>query len=354
MYRQYNMKTKWLNDDDEYLIKNYSTGDKNKLINDLNRGWCSIQSRASKLSLKRRKTTIKSNDVSIWDDSEIEYLSHNYPHLDKYEIMNYLNRGWSSIQNKAFLLGIKREVRISNSRKLKNGANESYYWLGFIMADGHFNDKTKQIQINLSEKDLPHLIKLSEYVEYKKKIILPRINVNYADINDWLVDTFNITSNKTYNPCLLSNLYNDDLFSFIIGFIDGDGTIDNEGYLRIKCHKSWLDNLNIMVNHLTNNDFKKGIINNEGLSFISITKIEIMKSIKKKILKLDLPVLNRKWDRVRLNKLSKQEITNNNTTKCYQLFDEKKTINEVIDLTKLSKSQVYLQKRRYDTKRDLK
>lgn len=222
------------------------------------------------------------------------------------------------------------------------------------MADGHFNDKIKQIQINLSEKDLPHLIKLSEYVEYKKKIILPRISINYTDINDWLVDTFNITSNKTYNPCLLSNLYNDDLFSFIIGFIDGDGTIDNKGYLRIKCHKSWLGNLNFMVNHLTNNDFKKGIINNEGLSFISITKIEIMKNIKEKILKLNLPVLNRKWDRVRLNKLSKQEITNNNTTKCYQLFDKKKTINEVIDLTKLSKSQVYLQKRRYDTKRDLK
>ena len=40
-----------------------------------------------------------------------------------------------------------------------------------------------------------------------------------------------------------------------------------------------------------------------------------MKNIKEKILKLNLPVLNRKWDRVRLNKLSKQEITNNNTTK---------------------------------------
>lgn len=348
------MRKKWLNSEDEYLIENYSNGDINEMTNKLNRTWKSIHSRAKKLLLKRKQTKIKGKNINIWDESEIKYLINNYPNLEKNKIMCHLNRGWSSIQNKAFLLNIKRDVRNSNSYKLKNGSNESYYWLGFIMADGHFNDKSKQIQINLSEKDIHHLMRLSEYVEYKKKIINPRIVINYSDINDWLIELFNIKSDKTYNPCSLNKLYGDNLFSFIIGFIDGDGSINKKGYLSIKCHKSWLDNLNYMVNYLTESEINSGYINSEGLSFISITKIEIMKKIKQKIIDLDLPVLDRKWDRVKMSKLSKKEINNKNTTLCYNLFDEGKSINEVINLTNLSKSQIYLQKKKYSIDRDIK
>ena len=348
------MRKKWLNNEDKFLVENYSYGDIDEMTNTLNRSWISIQHRAKKLLLKRKQTKIRGKNVLIWDEVEIKYLQDNYPNLEKQKIINHLNRGWSSIQNKAFLLNIKRDIRNSNSYKLKNGTNESYYWLGFIMADGHFNNKTKQIQINLSEKDLSHLIKLSIYLVYKKKITSPSISINYTDINDWLIETFNIKSDKTYNPCSLNKLYDDNLFSFIIGFIDGDGSIDKKGYLRIKCHKSWLDNLNYMVSYLSNNEVNRGYINSEGLAFISITKIEIMKKIKQKIIELNLPMLDRKWDRVKMSKLSKKEINSKNTSICYGLFDKGKSINDVISLTNLSKSQVYKQKRNYDIDRDIK
>lgn len=348
------MRKKWLKSEDDYLINNYSNSDKDEMSNKLNRSWISIQARAKRLSLKRKLTKIKGKNVLIWDKEEIQYLLDNYPNLEKDKIINHLNRGWSSIQNKAFLLNIKRDVRNSNSYKLINGSNESYYWLGFIIADGHFNDKSKQIQINLSEKDLHHLIKLSEYVEYKKKVESPRIVINYTDINDWLIENFNIKSNKTYNPCSLNKTYGDNLFSFIIGFIDGDGSIDKKGYLRIKCHKSWMDNLNFMISYLTENEVKQGYINSEGMSFISVTKIEIMKKIKQKIIDLGLPVLDRKWGRVKMSKFSKKEINKINSTICYDLFYEGKTINEVMSLTNLSKTQIYLQKKKYDVDRDMK
>ncbi len=280
----------------------------------------------------------------IWNELEIEYLSKNYKFGDKEEIKKVLNRSWSSIQNKAFLLKIKRNKLNSNSLKLTDETNEAYYWLGFIMADGHFNLNTNQIQINLAQKDLDHLKKFANFVEYNGELVKPKISISFSEIKSYLEDKFNLSNNKTYEPCTLKNLHGDAFFSFIIGFIDGDGTIDVKGYLKLKCHKSWLYNLNEMVKFLSDNDFNTGIINSEGLAYVSLTKIEIMKKIKRKIIDLGLPVLNRKWDRVNFDKFSKTQRSLKNMNECLELFNEGLSIKEIIKITGLSKSQVYKQR----------
>jgi hypothetical protein len=279
-----------------------------------------------------------------WSQIEIEYLIENYPFGDKEKIKEALNRSWSSIQNKAFLLKIKRNKLNANSIKLTNETNEAYYWLGFIMADGHFSLANNQIQINLGYKDIEHLKRFAKFVEYNGEIIKPKISIGFGDIKTYLENKFEISNNKTYVPCTLKHLSGDSFFSFIIGFIDGDGTIDTKGYLKLKCHKSWLHNLNEMVKFLSDNDFNCGIINSEGLAYVSLTKIEMMKKIKIKIINLGLPVLKRKWDRVNFNKFSKTQRTLKNMNECRELFSKGLSVREVIKITGLSKSQVYKQK----------
>lgn len=255
-----------------------------------------------------------------WTESEIQFLKENYANGSNINLLNTLNKTWSGIQNKAFKLKLKRNVANANAINLLNKTNESYYWLGFIMADGHFS-KTKQLQINLGDKDLSHLKKFAKFVGYKDKLIKPSISINIDLIYNELKNEFSISNIKTYEPCSLSKLNGDALFSFIIGFIDGDGHITEKGYLKIKCHSSWINNLNIMVSYLTNDDYHPAKLNSEGLALVGITKIEYMKSIKQKVIDLKLPMLDRKWDRINFIKLSKTEKHLTLKNKCFELFE---------------------------------
>lgn len=337
------MNRNWLEIEDNYLISEYGKNKKEIITKHLDRTWMSIQSRASRLGIKKLETEICGRKSKIWDNESITYLITNYEKTDKGDLIINLGRSWSSIQNKAFLLDLKRDVANANATKLMNDSSEAYYWLGFIMADGHFNIN-KQLQINLAEKDLNHLKRFAEFVEYTSNLKKPSISIDYTKINNWLVDTFDISNNKTYNPCDLSKLKGDRLFSLCIGFIDGDGCISTNGNLTIKCHKSWLDNINKMVSFLTNGDYNEGRIDAEGLALVQLNKTEHMKVIKQKAIGLKLPMLERKWSRVKETKLSKKERSVKNMNECRELFNKGLSVKEVIEITKLSKSQVYKQK----------
>ena len=108
------MRNKWIKTEDDYLIANYPNKTKGELINYLDRTWLSIQSRASKLGIKRINIEINGRKADIWTDEQINYLKNNYKDENKNFIISYLNRTWSSIQNKAFLLDLKRCVENAN------------------------------------------------------------------------------------------------------------------------------------------------------------------------------------------------------------------------------------------------
>ena len=332
------MKKRWLEHDDKFLCEHYCNSPKEFLIKKLNVGWGSIQNRASKLKLVRNNFTNNGNFHKIWSDEDISFLRLHYADGDKTLIVKKLNRTWSSIQNKTFQLGIERDILNANISKLINGTNESYYWLGFIMADGHFS-KANRICINLCKKDLAHLKKFANFVEYTGDLIKPSITISYNKIKDELYDKFRISNNKTYEPCLLDKLSGEAFFSFIIGFMDGDGTINKKGNLYVVSHKNWFDNIDSMLRFLTNKYFCS--INKSGLVVGGISNIETMKSIKTKILKLELPILNRKWDRVNFNKLSKSEKHELYKDECITLFNTGLSPVDIINQTKISRSFVY-------------
>lgn len=282
---------------------------------------------------------------------EILFLKENYPKLSKKEILKKINRTWFGIQKKMFLLNIKRLVYESNNnnkfKKLLDNDVKSFYWIGFLIADGHFN-KNKFITLNLSKKDINHINEFRKFLginESEKTLVSISDQITFEELRC----RFKISSNKTYFPCDLSYFekYDEFFFSFIIGFIDGDGSINNKGSIRIKCHNSWYDNIEKMIKFLTNNNYKKPKINKEGLVVGHISSIEIVKKIKLKIDELKLPILKRKWDLIPMNKLSKNERSLKIKKDCFYLLENKNSINEIIKKTGYSQSQIYKQKKEF-------
>lgn len=258
----------------------------------------------------------------IWTKKEITYLENNYQFTD-IEIIkeNLSDRTWDAVKIMAAKKGIKR---ISNSLKKANleilleESELTYYWIGFLLADGHFS-KTNKIRICLSGKDKSHVDKFSKYISYRGD----RINKNEICSMDYYIvplikKKFGIEERKTYKPPSVSklNFKNDDLFvSMLIGFIDGDGCIQKQHKredckIVIKLYKSWLSVLQYMANRIYSVfeiEPPEARINNCGYASICISNFSILRYLKKKTTELDLPVLERKWNKINENNKTRQE-----------------------------------------------
>lgn len=333
----------WKREDDEFLIKNYKSLGKEKIVYSLKKTWSSIQSRASRLKIKRIYVSHRNGTQKIWTQQEIEYLKKNYEELDSTIIVEQLNRTWSSIQQKAFSLHLKRENKaLSNQFNLINGSNESLYWIGFCMADGHFNEKNKQLQINLAKKDFRHLEKFAEFMDYKKKLNKPSLNIGIGEIWNSLYNKFKINHQKTLFPCDLSNLTYEELIPITIGFIDGDGSIDKKGYIKVKGHKVWENNIKKMLSTFTGKFNKEYTPYYDGnLVSCHITDIEITKYIKKIAVEMDLPILDRKWSRISFDKLSKKERSTKKIEICKFYYNQGCSNKQISLNTGLSISFIY-------------
>ena len=141
----------------------------------------------------------------IWTIIEDEWLITNYYKTDKLEIISKLKRSWDAIKLRAAKLGLKRWAgffRNSDVSKLLKDDILSYYWIGFLLADGHIHDN-RRLALTLGIKDKDHLLKFSQF------IICPNI---YEDLTKcWIKaqdiefiplisSKFDIKHNKTIYP----------------------------------------------------------------------------------------------------------------------------------------------------------
>jgi hypothetical protein len=308
---------KWTEKEIEFLKESHN---KNELIYLIpGRTWESIRKKRRKVFTKALETSKK------WSEQEINIISDNYENLDKETLMNLLpGRTWNSIKLKSNSIGKNRSFdfrRESNMKILIEDKLESFYWIGFILADGHISDESR-IKIMLSIKDLKHLEKYKAYLECDKISIVDKmcyISIHNKEICPEICNKFHIESDKTYNPPNLS-LYHfskELLFALIIGIIDGDGCI-NKVYkrqdcnLRIHLHKSWLENLIFIENFLYDYfSIKKekiySKIGNDGYSILTISDNTLLKKIKKECLRLEMPIMYRKWSILDENRDTKSE-----------------------------------------------
>jgi len=263
-----------------------------------------------------------------WHDNEIEFLKVNYPYGNKKDICEKLKtKSWDAIKIMAEKLDIKRKLivqREADPYRLLEESNEAYYWAGFLMADGCINHKTSRLLITLAKKDKKHLEKFSKFVKgpkvkrvvpnyiYKgifKKKLSYKIDFQNKEIIPKFSIKFDFKPNKTENPPNSFEFKTNHFLSFFIGYIDGDGHISKpsvsprkQSRIVFQVHRNWLNtlkNFETKLYSIMNLSLEpKSKLNKKNYASLSIGKFEIVKFLKEKALELNIPFLNRKWDRI--------------------------------------------------------
>jgi hypothetical protein len=305
----------WSIEDDEILIEFYPKEKTKEVCKKLSvpRTESSVTQRALKLNLKK-------NSYEFWSETDLTNLKKSYADFKKNELQAlFPNRSWFKIKAKARDLQLKKRTKsmdqiLGDLKPLLKDSPESLYWVGFILADGHISKKNR-LQITLSSLDVMHLKKFSNFIKLNSLASREKtcsIKIMDQDLISQLKNKYDIKNNKTVNPPELSiyqNLHSDLWWSLIVGFIDGDGCIQNQTYredikVTIKCHRSWLDFLNLLAERLS---FETGLlqpkakINNAGYASLIISRKESVKFLASQALKLSLIPLERKWNKIFLN-----------------------------------------------------
>lgn len=220
----------------------------------------------------------------------------------------------------------------NNAENLLNDSFESYYWLGFIMADGSVENT--RIAISLSSKDKVHLLKLKKFLNKDISFYDFRRTATYGEqiVSTLIVtDKFNITKirnlfriegRKTYNPPTLPIMSDEQFLSFVCGYIDGDGCINiqkggtytnkkgevkryerTDPIMQVKCHSSWENLLRQMGERLCkilDEDVSKSKIRIDKRGYVvwRLYGNQILGKLKIRLNELSLPKMERKWSKI--------------------------------------------------------
>jgi hypothetical protein len=307
-----------------------------------------------------------------WTQKEKNIIKKYYRTKEKEKLTELLpNRSWNAIALYAQKLKIKRSLdfyRATNVGKLLEETPEAYYWIGFLLADGHFSEK--RITVELSIKDIKHIRKFAKFISAScskghskcggKYYGNCYVKVANSDVVPLLREKFEIYNNKTYRPCNIIKINDEDLlFSLIIGFIDGDGSIRKQSgrqdcQMTIKCCYGWLSNLQFISDticqycDLEPNTSK---INKYGYAEVSFTNSIILKFLKAKGKELNLPVLKRKWDRIDENYVSKFEKYKDVLKEVKILIQEGLKVCDISQIVDRSPASIYQMIRKHNLRK---
>lgn len=297
----------WTKEDIAFLKDNYHKYDMGQLSELMKRSKSTLYSKLNKLGLKK-----------MWSKTEDFILKSNFP-IKEYNEYSFLlpNRTYSSCLNRAYVLKLKKLIIKKRDYKynldhhfFSKVNNLNSYWSGFIAADGFISKEYSKLGIKLSIKDINHLenfkrdlqtdspIKKFDRISFKKKRTYCQIDI-YSDVikND-LQGIFRIKNNKTFQM-VSPNITDEHRFCFISGLIDGDGSICK---VKNKISITLLGTENILQ------WCKKTLSEIVDISNISIIKKgnifsftitgDRCKSIKNKMMNLNIPLMDRKWKNI--------------------------------------------------------
>lgn len=251
-------------------------------------------------------------------DKEISFIKENYKTETYKEIAKYLNRTTDVVKQKVRLLGLsscKIGTNPKSRKKKQYTFNENFfskqtlissYWAGFFSADGYINDKryTNELSCMLSIKDKKHLEKFKKEINFDGPILLGNCNgfpmcsitLRSNKLCQDLKDNFNIIPRKSLKLKFPRFNFNENRYSFIIGYIDGDGSIfkvKKKLRFTILGTKSFLKtivrHLRFICNKTKYSLYKKNNI--YDLTFSSYNAEEVYEYLDT----YDVPKLKRKW-----------------------------------------------------------
>jgi len=195
--------------------------------------------------------------------------------------------------------------------KLLEETPEAYYWIGFLLADGHFQNG--RVKFHLGLKDSEQVKKFASFIKWNGKFedrgeLGIGVSAKHTEVIEELCKKFDIKQDKTYNPPKTILNHDKELLKYLlIGFIDGDGNIENQYkrkdcFIRIKVHKSW-DGILKEFCELVGYDTKHVKLNKQGYCELCFSDSKIVTELKKKT--HILLVLERKWKKIDENYVSR-------------------------------------------------
>lgn len=179
----------------------------------------------------------------ITNEQVLELLGQGY---SIQEVSRELSVNRSSIFKRLKKLNIHVPNR-HNSTKFNNtvfdriDTEEKAYWLGFLYADGYLSASAYRIELSLAIKDLPHLRKFADFLEYPTNIRIDSYRCRFVVTNKHLWEVLNGVG-CTPKKSLTLKFPNTDIFAessliphFIRGYFDGDGYIGITRSDRLQC-----------------------------------------------------------------------------------------------------------------------
>jgi hypothetical protein len=216
--------------------------------------------------------------------------------------------------------------RFCDFSRLLEETPEKYYWLGFLLADGHFESRGR-LKVGLAVLDIEHLNKLRSFLNITSPLSWDRGQPRLVSMDSKILlpfmEKYKIKSNKTYEPPDLSSITNKDfLNATAIGFIDGDGCISYRHdrlvcNIRIKCHSSWLNLLSLLFHNAGSVKF-----DGRGYATANIIKLDSVNYWKSEAIRLKLPILARKWEKIDLNYKSNYGLLVKQREEVYNLLNQ--------------------------------
>lgn len=201
-----------------------------------------------------------------------------------------------------------RPAKLSSLAPLVADSPISLYWMGFLMADGHFDSKRNNLAVTLGCKDTEFLQVLADMLECKLNVYarLPNniVQLSVADTTNFplIVQKWELESNKTkFPPTKLPLLSEAQFYSWVIGFIDGDGSIDKTGCSgSIVTGVEWghiLTEISLRLSCLNLQERGPSQFSKNNSLRLKLT-VAALRKLKLHGEDHHLPVLRRKWDRV--------------------------------------------------------
>lgn len=226
--------------------------------------------------------------------------------LSRQSIKYFTNMTFSEFKES---LGLNTRYNYNNKIEiLLNESLISYYWLGFLFADGSISQDFRVLNIRLAEKDYNHVCNFRNYIKYIGK----QSKLNISVSNDSLKEIslkYQILPNKSHREDLdytiFKNLQFDKWVSWFIGYTDGDGCIrkrpdrPNQYIISYVASKHNLNFHNELLKDVSNRiDSMNSKISFENDSIIRwrITKNSVVKILKQN--SCNVPCLDRKWSKI--------------------------------------------------------
>ena len=263
----------------------------------------------------------------VWTKKEDSLLKSVYQKKMCDIVPYFPNRTRAAINQRASKLKLKKNKNYyltSSCDFLLKNTHETFYWIGFILADGSFTKN--RLKLTLAIKDEDHLKKLANKLNIKTSSYFVKLNskkFKYCSLScmDTLnipvvIDKFDIKNQKTYNsPSSLGNFSDDLIMSIFIGLIDGDGSITNQSgrddcSLRFHTHESWLSyyqQIAIFLKKKTGLKIKMPYIGKDGYMVWTIADHKVLFYLKKFVISNNIKILNRKWDKIDLDRKYKTD-----------------------------------------------